>query len=109
MENWVSSSGIIQTEAAAFVALGEGDCGIRNLMQRVHRNHGSHWPLAFLVYQKRLTGFSTTKGNNEQTNNTSVVPLRALDPKEKSNGFPFYFAPIPLQTKASHRSEKNGI
>lgn len=106
MENWVTSLGIIQTETAAFVALGEGDCGMRNLMQRVQRNHGSHWPLAFLVYQKRLRRFSMTKENNDQTNNTSVVPLRALDPKEKST---FYFAPIPLQMKASHRSGKNGI
>lgn len=44
-----------------------------------------------------------------QTYNTSVVPLRALGPKEISKGFPLYFGPIPFKTKASHRSDKKGI
>lgn len=76
-------------------------------MQKEQKNHRSHWPLAFLVYQKRLLGLSMTKANNDltlidQTNNSSAVPLRALDPKDKSKSFPFYFGPIPLQTK--HRT-----
>lgn len=92
----------------------KGTVGQENLMQRVQSNDGSYWPLAFLVYQKRLLGLSMTKVDYDlalidQTNNTSVMPLRALDPKEKSKGFPFYFGPIPLQTKASHRSDKKGI
>lgn len=73
-------------------------------MQRVQSNDGSYWPLAFLVYQKRLLGHSMTKVDNDlalidQTSNTSAMPLRALDPKEKSKDFPFYFGPTHCKQK----------
>lgn len=56
-----------------------------------------------------MTKVNTDLALIDQTDKTSTVPLRALDPKEKSKGLPFSFGLVPLQTKASHRSEKRGI
>lgn len=113
IENWVSASGIIQMEAPVFCSSRRrGTVGWENSMQTVQESHRSHWPLAFLAYQKTFGSFQDWSNDLAlmyQTNNTSVVPLRTLDPKEISKGFPLYFGPIPFKTKASHRSDKKSI
>lgn len=106
--------GVMQMEVPAFASLEEEDSGIRKPHAESTEESQVLLDTHFLVYQKILWGLSMTKVNTDlalidQTDKTSTVPLRALDPKEKSKGLPFSFGLVPLQTKASHRSEKRGI
>lgn len=112
--NWVSASGIIQMEAPVFCSSRRKGLWDEKIPCRERRrviDLLGHW-LFWCI--RRLLDLSKIEISNDlalmyQTNNTSVVPLRACDPKEISKGFPLYFGPIPFKAKASHRSDKKGI